>query len=75
MKLKTYLDERAETETAFAQRAGFKQATINRYVRGERFPDAEAIERIAAATDGSVSVLDWHQQELERRAEMAERAA
>lgn len=67
MKLATYLSTKDITETAFAESLDVKQATINRYVRNERFPDPLMIARIAAATKNAVTVADWYEQALEAR--------
>lgn len=74
MKLETYLSKQGISETAFAATVGVKQPTINRYVRDQRFPDPEMIERIAKATGGRVTVGDWYVQDAEHRA-AKERAA
>lgn len=68
MKLAEYLTTTGLKETAFAQSLGVSQVTINRYVRNERFPDPEMIDRIFVATGKQVTVADWHQQAAERRA-------
>jgi transcriptional regulator with XRE-family HTH domain len=76
MKLASYLAKTDQTETAFAQALGVSQVTINRYVRNERFPDPEMIERIDNATEHTVTVTDWYQQAAEHRASKeAEKAA
>lgn len=68
MKLAKYLSDNNLKETAFAQSLGVSQVTINRYVRNERYPDPEMIERIAKATDNKVTVADWYAQASEHRA-------
>lgn len=68
MKLETYLQAVGQTEAAFARALGVSQVTINRYVRNERFPDPETIERIWKATGREVAVTDWHQQAADHRA-------
>lgn len=60
MNLKEYLTGKSMTETAFAEEIGVAQVTVNRWVRGERFPEPEMIMRVAAATNGEVSVSDWY---------------
>lgn len=67
MKLAQHLATIPMTETAFAEKLGVSQVTINRYVRNERFPDPETIARIAEATDNSVTVADWYEQAAEYR--------
>lgn len=64
MDLKSYLQKNDLTETAFASKAGIPQATINRYVRGERFPTLEMIRKLDAATEGAVTFRDWYRDEL-----------
>lgn len=75
MKLAPYLAAIPMTETAFAHSLGVSQVTINRYVRNERFPDPEMIERISIATKRKVTVTDWYQQAAEHRAKEADRIA
>jgi len=68
MKLADYLSTTGTKETAFARAIGVSQVTINRYVRNERFPDPEMIDRIYRATDEKVTVADWHEQAAAHRA-------
>jgi transcriptional regulator with XRE-family HTH domain len=67
MKLAEYLKAQGMTETAFAEQLGVRQATVNRYVRNDRFPDQVTIERIAELTDNKVTVTDWYEQASEAR--------
>lgn len=60
MKLTQYLTDNGISETAFAERIGCGQATINRYINGKRFPEREMILKIEEATDGAVSPADWY---------------
>lgn len=62
MKLATYLANKPMTQAAFAALIKVSQATVNRYVTDERFPDPEMIERIATATGRKVTFADWHEQ-------------
>ncbi|NLS19869.1 helix-turn-helix transcriptional regulator [Rhizobium sp. P40RR-XXII] len=48
------------SHAAFGESVGVTQATINRYVRGERFPSPDMIQKIHVATGGKVSVNDWY---------------
>ncbi len=48
------------SHAAFGERVGVTQATINRYVRGDRFPSPDMIRKIETATDGKVTVADWY---------------
>lgn len=59
MTLGRYISERGLTHEAFGKLVGASQATINRYVRGERFPSRDMILKIQRATLGEVSVTDW----------------
>lgn len=60
MRLQQFIKGREMTHEAFARLVGVSQATINRYVRGERFPSPEMIRRIGEATGGAVTVSDWY---------------
>ncbi|WP_310419684.1 helix-turn-helix transcriptional regulator [Mycoplana sp. BE70] len=60
MTLGKYISERGLTHEAFGKLVGASQATINRYVRGDRFPSREMVLRIQTATNGEVSVGDWY---------------
>ena len=53
-RIKTLIGD--ETVSAFARRIGMKQAAIDRYVKGQREPNADAIRVISTAC--SVSA-DW----------------
>ncbi len=59
-KLKTYLKDNGISHDAFAKEVGATQATITRYVRGDRFPAPDMIVRIAVATKGMISASDWY---------------
>ena len=52
----------------FGKIVGVTQATINRYVRGERFPSPEMIAKIQNATEELVCVTDWYSPEQKRAA-------
>lgn len=67
MKLAAYLTTKSLTQAAFASLVNVSQATINRYVTDERFPDPEMIERIAVATNRKVTFADWHEQAVGAR--------
>lgn len=75
MKLASYLTTKPLTQAAFASLINVSQATINRYVSNERFPDPEMIERIAKATGYKVTVADWHEQAVEARKSKTDAAA
>lgn len=63
MKLQDFLKENSLTHAAFAEMVGVRQATINRYVRGERFPSPDMIKTIQKVTAGRVAVADWYDAE------------
>lgn len=48
------------SHASFGEKVGVTQATINRYVRGDRFPSPDMIRKIHDATDGKVTVTDWY---------------
>lgn len=75
MDLKTYLKTNRLTETAFAEKLGVSQVTINRYVLRKRFPSPEMILRIAEATGGKVKVADWYAEIAIRAPKQDEKAA
>lgn len=62
MTLEQYLSkpDRKISHASFGESVGVTQATINRYVRGERFPSPEMIAKIQSATGGEVTVTDWY---------------
>lgn len=51
------------SHAAFGALVDVAQATINRYVRGDRFPSPEMIRKIHQVTGGKVTVADWYQTE------------
>jgi len=59
MTLEKFLETKPMTQAAFADLVGVKQATINRYIRSERFPSPEMIRKIEEATNFKVKVMDW----------------
>lgn len=63
--LAAYLKD-GNSESDLAQAAGCKQATINRYRHGKRFPDAEQARKIADATKGAVPFDLWQNEFLAR---------
>lgn len=65
MTLSDYLSRMEMTETAFAAKLGVAQVTVNRYVRGARFPDRDTILKIERATDGRVAPADWYKEAAE----------
>lgn len=59
MKLADYIKGHGMTETSFAELAQMEQPTINRYVRGVRFPSPKNFTKIKTATGGKVNWADW----------------
>ena len=59
MTLAKFLENSPLSEAAFAEKIGVKQATVNRYINGKRFPSPVMIQRIEEATKGKVKVMDW----------------
>ncbi|WP_305096453.1 helix-turn-helix domain-containing protein [Croceibacterium aestuarii] len=64
--LNAYLKREENSEATLAEKAGCTQASINRYRNGKRFPDIEQARKIAAATDGEVSLELWQSDFLRR---------
>ena len=48
-RLKTFIKDTGKTESAFARSCGIAQKTMNNYLRGQRKPSYEAIEKILLA--------------------------
>lgn len=64
--LEAYLAPESRTQAALALAANTSQPNINRYVNGERFPDAEMARRIDRATDGAVPFALWQREMAQR---------
>lgn len=64
--LVAYLEPDDRTQQGLADLTKLKQATISRYVTGERFPDAKAARAIHDATNGDVSFAVWAEVATER---------
>lgn len=56
--LPNYLSSRAETQTAFAARAGLTDSTLSRVLTGKSPPSPDVVERVRVATDGEVTPND-----------------
>jgi transcriptional regulator with XRE-family HTH domain len=69
MTLSDYLRTKAMSQAAFAEMVKMPQATINRYVKGKRFPDKATIFKIEDATGGKVRPADWFKQDKPERAQ------
>lgn len=59
MTLSDYLDEKGETDAAFAMRTKLSQPQINRLRRGVAKPSWDTIVAIEKATEGKVKPNDW----------------
>lgn len=64
--LDAYLKRDGNSEPALAEAVGCKQATINRYRNGKRFPDATTARELDAKTDGQVPFALWQSEFFER---------
>lgn len=64
--LSAYLEPADRTQEKLADAIGRTQPTINRYVNGERFPDAETARALAAATEGAVPFELWQRVAMDR---------
>ncbi|MEW4469031.1 helix-turn-helix transcriptional regulator [Parasphingorhabdus sp. JC815] len=64
--LKAYLSKEDVTQAVFAEMIKKKQATVNRYVAGVRFPDADTARDIENATNGGVPFAVWQTEFLQR---------
>jgi transcriptional regulator with XRE-family HTH domain len=63
--LETWRVREGLTYEALADVVGLPSTvTARRYALGERWPDAEVVERITRATDGAVGVLAMHRRRL-----------
>lgn len=61
MTLEQFITANDLTHEAFGKLVGAPQATINRYVKGKRFPNRDMIVKIHEATEGKVSFADWYE--------------
>lgn len=68
LALADHLKGKADTQSDFAARIGAPQATVCRYVNGDRLPTAEYARKIEAATDGQVPFDLWQSTFMERHA-------
>lgn len=59
MKLADYLIRTSTSRLDFAKRIGVSKEAVRRYVAGERIPEKETMEKIAAATDNNVTANDF----------------
>lgn len=64
--LSAYLEPKDRTQDALAEKVGRSQAAVNRYVNGERFPDADTARKIEEATEGAVPFDIWQRVAMDR---------
>lgn len=64
--LSAYLEPADRTQEGLADAIGCTQPAVNRYVNGQRFPDAEMARKIHEATAGSVPFELWQSVAMER---------
>lgn len=60
MKLRDFMSARDLSEAHLGRLLGIGQATVNRYVRGERIPRPEVMRRIVEVTEGKVGPADFY---------------
>ncbi|GGJ14033.1 helix-turn-helix domain-containing protein [Neoroseomonas lacus] len=60
MKLRDFMLARELSEAQLGRLLGIGQATVNRYVRGERIPRPEVMRRIVEVTKGAVGPADFY---------------
>lgn len=58
--LNAYLKRDGNTESGLADAINRSQPAVNRYRKGERFPDADTARAIETATGGAVPFSIWH---------------
>lgn len=59
MKLADYLKCHDLSAADFAERISVHETTVYRYLRGERIPNRDTLERILGETKGQVSANDF----------------
>lgn len=59
MELKKYLETKKISHTKFAEELGVSQATVTRYVNGNRKPSLRQAFKIQEMTNNKVRVGDW----------------
>ena len=60
MHLRRYLASLGISVATFADTIGVTVQAVHRYVNGERIPNRDVMERIAAATQGKVQPNDFY---------------
>lgn len=71
-KLEHYLKAREIKHHEFAALIGTTQATVTRYVNGDRRPSVSTALKIEKVTKGKVKVSDWYRDIVSRRGARAE---
>lgn len=64
--LGAYLEPDSRTQEALATAIKRSQPSVNRYVNGERWPDAITARAINAATEGAVPFDLWQRVTMQR---------
>ena len=59
MKLEAYLNKTRKSIEEFAQETGISAQAIYKYLRGERLPRKEFLNRLAVITGGEVTANDF----------------
>lgn len=59
MKLNQYLAESKTSPAQFAEQLGVSKETVRRYLKGERIPDRDMMQKIALATACKVTANDF----------------
>jgi len=74
-KFKTYLTDQKIKHHEFAELIGTTQATVTRYVNGDRRPSVSTALKIEKVTKGKVKVSDWYRDIVSVSSRRAERRA
>lgn len=59
MKLEIYLDVTKKSRSEFAKNLGVTEASLCRYINGDRMPRPFLLKKIAVTTDGAVMPNDF----------------
>lgn len=63
MKLEDYLTKNEISRAQFAEKIGVTEASLSRYLTGDRFPRERILKLIFEATNGAVTPSDFWEQE------------
>jgi len=66
MKLGDFLSEHGLSQSDFAETIETKPVSVSRYVRNERLPEPEIMERIRIATNGLVTANDFYHPDMDQ---------